>query len=39
MVGYPRRKGVMLLTVFETFMAMFSFASLILAVLTFSQKK
>ncbi|WP_353056676.1 putative holin-like toxin [Mesobacillus subterraneus] len=29
----------MLLTVFETFMAMFSFASLILAILTLSQKK
>ncbi|WP_438825285.1 putative holin-like toxin [Bacillus sp. JJ1609] len=27
------------LTVFETFMAMFSFASLVLAILTFSQKK
>ncbi|WP_353618710.1 MULTISPECIES: putative holin-like toxin [Bacillaceae] len=27
------------MTVFETFMAMFSFASLILAILTLSQKK
>ncbi|WP_373428077.1 putative holin-like toxin [Neobacillus niacini] len=34
----PNRKGVMLMTVFETLMITIAFASLIVAVLSFKQK-
>ncbi|WP_221827859.1 putative holin-like toxin [Neobacillus niacini] len=37
--AYSHGGGWCCLTVFETFMIMFGFASLVIAILTFNQKK
>ncbi|WP_374978371.1 putative holin-like toxin [Neobacillus driksii] len=35
----PMERGCCCLTIFETFMIMFGFTSLVIAILTFNQKK